>query len=101
MALSLDKVLKLKKEGGFIVLKIADRELIFIRSSEKEIKVLDSVCTHKHCTVGYDPEKKLVVCPCHGSTFGLDGEVLEGPAEKPLKAFEAELDEDRIVFTID
>lgn len=101
MALGLDKVVKLKEVGGFIVLKIAGRELLFIRSSEEDVKVLDSVCTHKHCTVAYDPEKKLVVCPCHGSTFSLEGEVLEGPADKPLESFEATLDEDRIIFTIE
>jgi Rieske Fe-S protein len=43
-------------------------------------------CTHQGCIVqalldGY-------ACPCHGAAFGLDGQVLAGPAERPLRQFE-------------
>jgi nitrite reductase/ring-hydroxylating ferredoxin subunit len=103
LALGLDKVEKLKSPGGAAVLKIQNRDLLFIRESEDSVRVLDPTCTHKRCTVEYSREKQRIVCPCHGSNFALDGRVLNGPAEKPLQAFEAALDEQktRIIFSVE
>lgn len=46
------------------------------------------VCTHGACDV--EPiRSEGFVCPCHGSRFGIDGSVITGPAERPLRRFEA------------
>lgn len=50
-------------------------------------RALSSVCTHLGCVTRYQPGKHLIACPCHGSRFGLDGEVLAGPARRPLPCF--------------
>lgn len=101
LALGLDKAEKLKQVGGSAILKIKDREILFIRESEEVIRALDPTCTHKKCTVDYNSDQELIVCPCHGSTFDLEGKVLKGPAEKPLTMFEAKLSGDRIIFEMD
>ncbi len=44
-------------------------------------------CTHLGCAVPYDPASGQFVCPCHGSAFALDGEVLNPPAPRPLDLF--------------
>ncbi len=46
-------------------------------------KGLSTVCTHAGCAVSSVADGKIT-CPCHGSTFDLDGAVLKGPATKPL-----------------
>lgn len=40
-------------------------------------------CTHAGCALSTVTDGKAV-CPCHGSAFGLDGEVLRGPATEAL-----------------
>jgi glycine/D-amino acid oxidase-like deaminating enzyme/nitrite reductase/ring-hydroxylating ferredoxin subunit len=46
---------------------------------------LSPVCPHMGCFVQWNPAEKSWDCPCHGSRFGIDGRVLEGPAIHPLK----------------
>ena len=44
---------------------------------------LSAICTHLGCTPRL--EGNYFECPCHGSRFGLNGEVLAGPAKRPLE----------------
>ena len=48
-------------------------------------RALSSVCTHLGCITRHQPDGNLIACPCHGSRFALDGEVLAGPAPRPLR----------------
>ncbi len=48
---------------------------------------MSRTCTHLGCSVPWDEEKNQFVCPCHGSTFSLNGEVLTAPAPRPLDVY--------------
>jgi len=48
---------------------------------------LSRTCTHLGCSVPWDEEKNRFVCPCHGSTFNMTGEVLTAPASRPLDTY--------------
>ena len=41
-------------------------------------------CSHLGCLLRFNSAERSWDCPCHGSRFGIDGGVLEGPAVKPL-----------------
>jgi arsenite oxidase small subunit len=36
---------------------------------ERDVVAYSTLCTHKGCPVSYKPERKLIICPCHWSTF--------------------------------
>lgn len=44
------------------------------------------LCTHKGCPVAYRPERKLMICPCHWSSFdpAKRGEMVIGQASQSL-----------------
>ena len=50
--------------------------------------VLSLICPHLGCTV--DPQPDGFACPCHGSRFGLQGQVVRGPAGKALTVLRVE-----------
>jgi len=61
---------------------------------------LSLTCTHLGCTV--EPDEKGFACPCHNSSFDVDGNVTHGPAVKPLQSLRIEITDDGTikVFTV-
>jgi len=67
------------------------RNEVIIVSKDEPTKVFSSRCTHLGCKINKEHNGQLQ-CPCHGSTFDLNGNATKGPAIKPLKQLEFEID---------
>ncbi|MEW6334235.1 MAG: Rieske (2Fe-2S) protein [Thermodesulfobacteriota bacterium] len=63
-----------------------------------EIYALGLVCTHLGCTVGVTPQE--LICPCHGSVFDRRGNVVKGPADRPLVRYPFEERGDRVAVLL-
>jgi CDGSH-type Zn-finger protein/nitrite reductase/ring-hydroxylating ferredoxin subunit len=70
-------------EGG-VVERDGDQVAVY-RDSEGELHLMSAKCTHLGCVVAWNPGEKQFQCPCHGSTFDSRGDVVHGPASKPLR----------------
>jgi Rieske Fe-S protein len=55
------------------------------RDDSGQPHALAATCTHLGCIVGFNDAERTWDCPCHGSRFGIDGTVLNGPAVRPLE----------------
>ena len=45
-----------------------------------KVSVFAVNCSHLGCSVAYNADVKRFQCPCHGSQFDIDGQVVHGPA---------------------
>jgi cytochrome b6-f complex iron-sulfur subunit len=55
-------------------------------------------CTHLGCTPNWFDAEGRFKCPCHGSNFNRDGDVIAGPAPKPLWRCAIKIGEDGQLF---
>jgi glycine/D-amino acid oxidase-like deaminating enzyme/nitrite reductase/ring-hydroxylating ferredoxin subunit len=70
--------------GDGTVARIGGRHLAVHRDDEGQLHALSARCTHLGCLVGWNRADRTWECPCHGSQFGADGALLQGPATEPL-----------------
>lgn len=56
------------------------------KDEQANLHVINTTCTHMGCELNWNSAEKTWDCPCHGSRFTYDGDIVEGPAVKPLNA---------------
>lgn len=78
------------------VYNVGGQRIAASRDASGNLHLCSAVCTHMQCIVAWNPAESTWDCPCHGSRFRPNGEVLAGPAEEPLPPVELVGDEARI-----
>ncbi|MDQ3932594.1 MAG: universal stress protein, partial [Actinomycetota bacterium] len=69
-------------EGGVVL--VGARKVAAYRDTNGTIHAVSPRCTHLGCSVAWNDTAKTWDCPCHGSRYSYDGEVMQGPAQKDL-----------------
>lgn len=62
---------------------VIERARVFLQKDDGGYFALDNVCTHLGCLVRHQ-ESGEFACRCHGSRFTHEGQVITGPAARPL-----------------
>lgn len=63
-----------------------------VKQPNNEVIAFTPICTHLGCAFHWDDASNTFLCPCHTSTFSIDGKVLGGPAPRPLDRYETKVE---------
>lgn len=63
------------------ILRYGDGPVGVCRDEEGKLHLVSARCPHMGCELVWNPDEMSWDCPCHGSRFGYDGRVLDGPAQ--------------------
>ena len=74
---------------------IPDEKTYIVRAKEGYFYSMSAVCTHLGCITAWDPVAGRIKCPCHGSQYDTQGNVLSGPAPQPLPHFALSLNDQK------
>lgn len=92
-----DKI-EIKSQEGKVV-NLDGQKVGVYRDESGKLHIVDTTCTHMGCELQWNSAEKSWDCPCHGSRFTYDGDVIEGPAvdsinfEKDVNTIEKLLNE--------
>jgi glycine/D-amino acid oxidase-like deaminating enzyme/nitrite reductase/ring-hydroxylating ferredoxin subunit len=70
--------------GEGAIASAAGHKVAAFRDEAGSLHAVSTRCTHLGCQVHWNAAERTWDCPCHGSRFAVDGEVLNGPAVRPL-----------------
>ena len=87
-----------KADGALRVLPAGHADPIYILATSEGFAAVSPICTHRGCTV--DVSGARLVCPCHGSTYDREGNVLKGPAERALTRYPVRREGDAVVVDL-
>jgi glycine/D-amino acid oxidase-like deaminating enzyme/nitrite reductase/ring-hydroxylating ferredoxin subunit len=73
------------KRGEGRLLERNGEQVAASRNRDGSVTMVSAICTHMGCLVDWNTAERTWDCPCHGSRFKPNGEVIGGPAESPLQ----------------
>ncbi len=70
--------------GSGAVMNLGRGKVAVWKGDDGTPHAVSALCTHKGCVVTWNNADRTWDCPCHGSIFTADGDVIHGPAVEPL-----------------
>src|SRR5436305_8725142 len=68
---------------------------VYLRRIGEQVICFNAICPHAGCFVGYAADRKIFQCPCHTSSFQLDGERIK-PSPSPRNMDELAVDPQKL-----
>ncbi len=73
------------KTGEGKVVKYEGDSIAVYKDKNNKLHTVSSACTHIKCNIAWNNTELVWECPCHGSRFTMDGEMITAPARKDLE----------------
>ena len=79
--------LNIEKGSAEVIVLEDNKRYGAYRDYDDKLYIVDITCTHLGCELTFNSAEKTWDCPCHASRFDYKGNVLQGPAIKPLNRY--------------
>ncbi len=64
---------------------------VYLIRNGAEVKCFNAICPHAGCFVAYSPDRKVFQCPCHTSSFEVDGKrIMPSPSPRDMDGLEVD-----------
>ena len=70
------------------VVRYKGKKRAVYRGSNGKLHAIGSMCPHLHGELKWNKNSMCWECPCHGSQFDIDGNIISSPATKSCKSME-------------
>jgi choline monooxygenase len=71
---------ELKRIGDVMPIEVAGRPLFLVRDESDQIRAFHNICSHRGAMLVTEPgRRKVIACPYHAWTYGLDGALHKTP----------------------
>ncbi len=71
-----------------VILNDDGKKVGIFKDKKEKIHAVSIICTHMGCDLAWNAAELSWDCPCHGSRFNYEGDIIEGPALKSLRTDE-------------
>ena len=78
------ETLDIPVDYGMIVMYKGKKSAIY-KDKNGELHVSEPYCPHMKCELKWNDDDKTWDCPCHGSRFDFDGNLISGPSKEGIK----------------
>jgi len=96
---TVDSSSPLSSAGGAVLVQSSAGNFLAARTSQDVFVALTAICTHEGCTItGF--QNSRYVCPCHGSQYSTNGQVVMGPATVALRQFPTQFSNNVLTISI-
>ena len=76
---------------------ISEKSTAWVVRLGGELVAYGPQCTHLGCAYHWDERNNEFLCPCHTSTFSLEGSVTAGPAPRPLDRYDVKIEKNKLL----
>ncbi|MGV3618850.1 MAG: FAD-dependent oxidoreductase [Fimbriimonas sp.] len=71
--------------GDAAIFRVNGEKVAAYRDLSARLHVVSPICTHMGCDLAWNAAETSWDCPCHGSRFDYEGNVIQGPAVENLE----------------
>lgn len=74
--------------GSARTLRVHGESVIVIHDQPGHFYAVSAYCTYlQPCQLSWSEDRRQLLCPCHGGVFDVQGNVVDGPTNLPLRRF--------------